>query len=288
MTDTNKKIVIQLNDVVYNYREYGEDGKSTVSDRGVNGVSLSVYEGEFLALVGHNGSGKSTLAKLFNGLIKAQSGEVRVFGLNPDVDKELYEIRSLVGMVFQNPDNQMVASIVEDDVAFGPENLGIPQKELRQRVDDALKSVNMTEYAKKTPTRLSGGQKQRIAIAGVLAIKPKILVMDESTSMLDPVGRKEVMETVTRLNREGMTVVAITHFMDEVSQADRVVVLNEGKIAMQGPPKEIFAKGRELHLMGLDVPRSVALATQLKERGFDVEAVETDINKLGEEICRLL
>lgn len=288
MTDTNKKIVIQLNDVVYNYREYGEDGKSTVSGRGVNGVSLSVYEGEFLALVGHNGSGKSTLAKLFNGLIKAQSGEVRVFGLNPDVDKELYEIRSLVGMVFQNPDNQMVASIVEDDVAFGPENLGIPQKELRQRVDDALKSVNMTEYAKKTPTRLSGGQKQRIAIAGVLAIKPKILVMDESTSMLDPVGRKEVMETVTRLNREGMTVVAITHFMDEVSQADRVVVLNEGKIAMQGPPKEIFAKGRELHLMGLDVPRSVALATQLKERGFDVEAVETDINKLGEEICRLL
>lgn len=288
MTDTNKKIVIQLNDVVYNYREYGEDGKSTVSDRGVNGVSLSVYEGEFLALVGHNGSGKSTLAKLFNGLIKAQSGEVRVFGLNPDVDKELYEIRSLVGMVFQNPDNQMVASIVEDDVAFGPENLGIPQKELRQRVDDALKSVNMTEYAKKTPTRLSGGQKQRIAIAGVLAIKPKILVMDESTSMLDPVGRKEVMETVTRLNCEGMTVVAITHFMDEVSQADRVVVLNEGKIAMQGPPKEIFAKGRELHLMGLDVPRSVALATQLKERGFDVEAVETDINKLGEEICRLL
>lgn len=288
MTDTNKKIVIQLNDVVYNYREYGEDGKSTVSDRGVNGVSLSVYEGEFLALVGHNGSGKSTLAKLFNGLIKAQSGEVRVFGLNPDVDKELYEIRSLVGMVFQNPDNQMVASIVEDDIAFGPENLGIPQKELRQRVDDALKSVNMTEYAKKTPTRLSGGQKQRIAIAGVLAIKPKILVMDESTSMLDPVGRKEVMETVTRLNREGMTVVAITHFMDEVSQADRVVVLNEGKIAMQGPPKEIFAKGRELHLMGLDVPRSVALATQLKERGFDVEAVETDINKLGEEICRLL
>ncbi len=288
MTDTNKKTVIQLNDVVYNYREYGEDGKSTVSDRGVNGVSLSVYEGEFLALVGHNGSGKSTLAKLFNGLIKAQSGEVRVFGLNPDVDKELYEIRSLVGMVFQNPDNQMVASIVEDDVAFGPENLGIPQKELRQRVDDALKSVNMTEYAKKTPTRLSGGQKQRIAIAGVLAIKPKILVMDESTSMLDPVGRKEVMETVTRLNREGMTVVAITHFMDEVSQADRVVVLNEGKIAMQGPPKEIFAKGRELHLMGLDVPRSVALATQLKERGFDVEAVETDINKLGEEICRLL
>ena len=288
MTDTNKKTVIQLNDVVYNYREYGEDGKSTVSDRGVNGVSLSVYEGEFLALVGHNGSGKSTLAKLFNGLIKAQSGEVRVFGLNPDVDKELYEIRSLVGMVFQNPDNQMVASIVEDDVAFGPENLGIPQKELQQRVDDALKSVNMTEYAKKTPTRLSGGQKQRIAIAGVLAIKPKILVMDESTSMLDPVGRKEVMETVTRLNREGMTVVAITHFMDEVSQADRVVVLNEGKIAMQGPPKEIFAKGRELHLMGLDVPRSVALATQLKERGFDVEAVETDINKLGEEICRLL
>ena len=288
MTDTNKKTVIQLNDVVYNYREYGEDGKSTVSDRGVNGVSLSVYEGEFLALVGHNGSGKSTLAKLFNGLIKAQSGEVRVFGLNPDVDKELYEIRSLVGMVFQNPDNQMVASIVEDDVAFGPENLGIPQKELQQRVDDALKSVNMTEYAKKTPTRLSGGQKQRIAIAGVLAIKPKILVMDESTSMLDPVGRKEVLETVTRLTREGMTVVAITHFMDEVSQADRVVVLNEGKIAMQGPPKEIFAKGRELHLMGLDVPRSVALATQLKERGFDVEAVETDINKLGEEICRLL
>jgi energy-coupling factor transport system ATP-binding protein len=280
--------IIEIKNATYNYKDYTENGTEIATDRGVNDVSLDVYEGEFLALVGHNGSGKSTLAKLFNGLIKPQSGFVRVYGLNPEVDEELYKIRSKVGMVFQNPDNQMVASIVEDDVAFGPENLGIETKELRARVDNALKSVNMYEYAEKTPTRLSGGQKQRIAIAGALAIQPQVLVLDEATSMLDPIGRQEVMDTVFKLNKEGITVIAITHFMDEAVKADRVVVLNEGKIALEGTPKEVFSQGRMLHQMGLDVPRSVSLSTQLSERGFDVQPFTTDIKLLGDKLCQLL
>ena len=208
--------------------------------------------------------------------------------------KNIYEeydvinLRKRIGMVFQNPDNQMVASIVEDDVAFGPENLGIETSELRQRVDNALKSVNMSEYAEKTPTRLSGGQKQRIAIAGALAIQPRVLVLDEATSMLDPTGRHDVMETVFKLNKEGITVINITHFMDEAVKADRVVVLNEGKIAFEGTPKEVFSQGRTLHKMGLGVPRSVSLSTQLSERGFDVESFTTDIKLLGDRLCQLL
>ncbi len=280
--------IIEIKNVTYNYKDYTDNGTEIATDRGVNNIDLDVYEGEFLALVGHNGSGKSTLAKLFNGLIKPQSGSVRVYGLNPEIDEQLYKIRSKVGMVFQNPDNQMVASIVEDDVAFGPENLGIETKELRNRVDNALKSVNMYEYADKTPTRLSGGQKQRIAIAGALAIEPLVLVLDEATSMLDPIGRSEVMETVLKLNKEGITVIAITHFMDEAVKADRVVVLNEGKIALEGAPKEVFSQGRLLHQMGLDVPRSVSLSTQLSERGFNVEPFTTDIKLLGDKLCQLL
>ncbi len=280
--------IIEIKNATYNYKDYAENGTEIITDRGINNVDLDVYEGEFLTLVGHNGSGKSTLAKLFNGLIKPQKGTVRVYGLDPLIDEQLYQIRSKVGMVFQNPDNQMVASIVEDDVAFGPENLGIETSELRQRVDNALKSVNMSEYAEKTPTRLSGGQKQRIAIAGALAIQPRVLVLDEATSMLDPTGRHDVMETVFKLNKEGITVINITHFMDEAVKADRVVVLNEGKIAFEGTPKEVFSQGRTLHKMGLDVPRSVSLSTQLSERGFDVESFTTDIKLLGDRLCQLL
>lgn len=251
-------------------------------------VSLEIFEGEFLALVGHNGSGKSTLAKLLNGLLLAQSGEVCVDGLNPKVKKGLYKIREQVGMVFQNPDNQMIASIVEDDIAFGPENLGVPREEIVERVEGALESVGMSEYHDKTPTKLSGGQKQRIAIAGVLAIRPRVLVLDEATSMLDPQGRKDVMDTVKRLNREGITVVAITHFMDEVTEADRVAVLSEGELVMQGAPREIFKEKDKLHGYGLDVPRSVALSHELFCAGLEIEPAIFDVDELGDEICRLL
>ena len=283
-----KNIVITLTNVVYNYKDYDDDGVELQTHRGINDLSLTVNEGEFLALVGHNGSGKSTLAKTFNGLVIAQKGSIEVLGLNPTVEKELFEIRSKVGMVFQNPDNQTVASIVEDDVAFGPENLGVEHPELRQRVEDALKTVNMLEYATKSPSRLSGGQKQRVAIAGALALKPKILVLDEATSMLDPSGRKEVMDSVLALNKAGMTIITITHFMDEAMMADRIVVLSDGKIVMQGKPNEIFAQKESLEQLGLKTPRSIDLATRLAQKGFDVDSNESDINKLGDRLCQLL
>ena len=283
-----KKVIIKLENVTYKYKVYQEDGAPAVEERGLNNVSLEIYEGEFLALVGHNGSGKSTLAKLLNGLLLAQSGDVSVDGLNPKVKKELYKIREQVGMVFQNPDNQMIASIVEDDIAFGPENLGVPREEIVERVEGALRAVNMSEFHDKTPTKLSGGQKQRIAIAGVLAIRPRVLVLDEATSMLDPQGRRDVMETVKKLNREGITVVTITHFMDEVTEADRVVVLSDGELVMQGAPQEIFREKDKLREYGLDVPRSVALSNELFKAGLDLSPATTDINELGEELCRLL
>jgi len=288
MEQNSKKPVITLENVIYNYREYDENGTEVLTERGVNDISLTVYQGEFLALVGHNGSGKSTLAKTFNGLLLPQRGKIEVLGLNPQVEKDLFAIRSKVGMVFQNPDNQTVASIVEDDVAFGPENLGIEQTELRKRVDEALKVVNMSEYATKSPSRLSGGQKQRVAIAGALALHPQILVLDEATSMLDPVGRKEVMDTVLALNKAGMTIITITHFMDEVMLADRIVVLSEGKAVMQGSPEEIFAQKQRLEQLGLKTPRSIDLAMQLKEKGFDVDEKIDDITELGERLCQLL
>lgn len=283
-----KKVIIKLENVTYKYKVYQEDGAPVREERGLNNVSLEIFEGEFLALVGHNGSGKSTLAKLLNGLLLAQTGEVSVDGLNPKVKKELYKIREQVGMVFQNPDNQMIASIVEDDIAFGPENLGVPREEIVERVEGALKAVNMSEFHDKTPTKLSGGQKQRIAIAGVLAIRPRVLVLDEATSMLDPQGRRDVMDTVKRLNREGITVVTITHFMDEVTEADRVVVLSDGELVMQGTPQEIFREKDKLREYGLDVPRSVALSNELFKAGLDLSPATTDINELGEELCRLL
>lgn len=283
-----KKVIIKLENVTYKYKVYQEDGAPAVEERGLNNVSLEIFEGEFLALVGHNGSGKSTLAKLLNGLLLAQTGEVSVDGLNPKVKKELYKIREQVGMVFQNPDNQMIASIVEDDIAFGPENLGVPREEIVERVEGALRAVNMSEFHDKTPTKLSGGQKQRIAIAGVLAIRPRVLVLDEATSMLDPQGRRDVMETVKKLNREGITVVTITHFMDEVTEADRVVVLSDGELVMQGAPQEIFREKDKLREYGLDVPRSVALSNELFKAGLDLSPATTDINELGEELCRLL
>lgn len=255
----------------------------------LKGVSLTAKEGEYLCVIGHNGSGKSTLAKIFNGLIKPDEGTVTVDGLSLAEKKNLFEIRKRVGVVFQNPDNQLVASIVEDDVAFGPENLGVPRKEIGERIDFALKAVDMEKFRSSSPERLSGGQKQRIAIAGVLALKPKILVLDESTAMLDPQGRKEILSVVKKLNKEqGVTVIAITHYMDEVLDADRVIVLNDGEIVLNGTPEQIFSDARVIKGYGLELPLASFVAEKLKEQGLDLADGITDKDALTEGICKLL
>ncbi|MBQ7960533.1 MAG: energy-coupling factor transporter ATPase, partial [Clostridia bacterium] len=230
--DKNAETIIEIKNLEFSYED-AEKKKSTV----LKGINLSIKKGEFLAILGHNGSGKSTLAKHLNAILVPQNGSVAVEGIDTADENALYDIRQRVGMVFQNPDNQLVATIVEEDVAFAPENLGVPEAEIRKRVDYALDAVNMSEFSKHAPHMLSGGQKQRIAIAGVLAMKPDVLVMDEPTAMLDPIGRREIMETVKKLNREeNITVVMITHFMEEAAQADRVVVMNRGESVMEGTP----------------------------------------------------
>lgn len=231
-------------------------------------IDLNIERGEFVAILGHNGSGKSTLAKHFNAMLLPSGGRVLVNCMDTSDQNELYEIRRMVGMVLQNPDNQIVSTIVEEDVAFGPENLGIEPSEIRRRVDEALKAVGMLEYRKHAPHKLSGGQKQRVAIAGVLAMQPECIVLDEPTSMLDPKGRKEVLDTISRLNRErGITIVLITHFMEEAVLADRVVVLENGRILLQGPPREVFSDIERLRQVGLDVPQPAELCHQLRRAG---------------------
>ena len=254
----------------------------------VSNVSLTVNEGEYVAIIGHNGSGKSTLAKLFNALVKADEGQVVVDGFNAGDKASLFEIRKRVGVVFQNPDNQLVASIVEDDVAFGPENLGVKREEIGERIDFALKSVGMEKFRHSSPTRLSGGQKQRIAIAGVLALQPKILVLDESTAMLDPQGRKEVLQVVKKLNKEqNVTVITITHYMDEVVEADKVYVINDGKIALSGTPQEIFSHKSALKEFGLELPLATQVADELIAKGVNLpENILTD-KQLAEALCAL-
>ncbi|MDE5990924.1 MAG: energy-coupling factor transporter ATPase [Clostridia bacterium] len=252
-------------------------------------LSLQIEEGTFVALVGHNGSGKSTLAKLLNGLLLPTSGDVRIFGnstLDPD---KIYDIRKSVGMVFQNPDNQMIASIVEDDIAFGPENLGIERQEIERRVEWALSKVGMSQYRKQTPFKMSGGQKQRLAIAGVLAIMPKILVLDESTAMLDPKGRSEVLKVAHELNKqEGITVIHITHFMEEALNADRLIVLDSGRIAFDDTPEEVFKHYEELKAIKLAVPWETQLAISLKKVGIDIGEGTVKDEELIDNLCRLL
>lgn len=253
--------IIKVENVTYAYKQY-----ESAPLEALKGITLSVNEGEFVALVGANGSGKSTLAKHLNGLLVPKSGDVFVFGHNTRDDKNIYEIRKNVGVVFQNPDNQMVANIVEDDVAFGPENLGVPRDEIERRITWALDVVNMTEYRHSTPHNMSGGQKQRIAIAGVLAMKPRVLVLDESTSMLDPEGRREVMDVVKKLNEEeGITVVHITHHMDEVVNCDRVIVMDKGKIVLHDTPKALFK--RDVSQYKLTLPLINQIADRLKSEG---------------------
>lgn len=271
---------IEVKNVKFRYPQTKKDA--------LGGIELSIEKGEYVSVIGHNGSGKSTLARHMNGLLLPTEGEVLVDGFSTADKQKLFEIRKRVGVVFQNPDNQLVASIVEDDVAFGPENIGVPRKEIGERIDFALKAVGMEEYRKSTPSRLSGGQKQRVAIAGVLAIRPEMLILDESTAMLDPRGRKEVTEVVERLNREnGMTVLTITHYMDEVCRADRVIVLSDGQIVMQGTPEEIFSREEELRRYELDVPVPVFIADKLRAGGMDVKKVYFK-EQLGEELCRSL
>ncbi len=254
----------------------------------VDGVSLEVQEGEFLAILGRNGSGKSTFAKLLNALLLPTEGSVEVCGTTAHDDDSAFAVRRSCGMVFQNPDNQIVATIVEEDCAFGLENLGVNPEEIRKRVNETLAEVGMSAFAKTSPAMLSGGQKQRVAIAGVLAMRPKIIVFDESTAMLDPVGRRDVLEIARRLNREeGITIVWITHFMDEVVAADRVIVMDKGKIALQGAPREVFAQGEKIRALGLDIPEMMRLSALLRADGVkDIRDAMT-VEEMAEELCRL-
>lgn len=263
----SKTNYIQAENVFFSYEETETEEKHEV----LSGISLGIEKGEFLALLGHNGSGKSTIAKTFNAMLLPSGGKVYVDKMDTLDESVLYEIRRRVGLVLQNPDNQLVASIVEEDVAFGPENLGIAPGEIRKRVDEALKAVDMYDYRLNAPYKLSGGQKQRIAIAGIIAMQPDCIVLDEPTAMLDPRGREEVLSTIHRLNKEqGITIVLITHYMDEAVQADRVIVMDNGSILTQGTPKEVFAQVQLLKRHQLDVPQSTELIYRLKSCGFDL------------------
>lgn len=275
--------IIRVSDVFYEY-----ENPDDTADMAVKGVSLSVQKGEWLSIIGHNGSGKSTLVKLLNGLFLPKSGTVLVDNMDTRDEERIWDIRQRVGMIFQNPDNQMVATVVEEDVAFGLENMGVAPQEIQRRVNEALKAVNMTEYAASAPHMLSGGQKQRVAIAGVLAMKPDVILMDEPTAMLDPSGRKEVMDTVQRLHEEeGMTVVLITHFMEEALRGDRVIVMEKGRTVLEGKPRQVFAQVERLKQIGLDVPPMTELAHRLRRDGVPVEGAPMTVEEMVEELCRL-
>ena len=278
--------LIKLENVSFKYPAYENEGDLFA----VNDVSLEINEGEFVAILGHNGSGKSTTAKLINMVLTPEKG--RIFVEDKEItaenitDDDVFEVRKKIGMVFQNPDNQIVATVVEEDVAFGPENLGIESKEIRRRVDEALQIVGMSEYARHAPHKLSGGQKQRVAIAGIIAMKPKCIIFDESTAMLDPIGRKEVMNTIMRLNKEEkITIILITHYMNEAILADRVVVMKSGKVYLEGTPNEVFTQPDALNSVGLEVPQSIELVHRLnKELGFNIPLKVYDTETCAELI----
>lgn len=274
--------LIQVNNVSFAYNAGEEQGVEALSD-----VSMEIGEGEFVAIIGHNGSGKSTLAKLFNGLLMPSQGKVLVLGKATDDEEHFWWVRQQVGMVFQNPDNQLIATVVEEDVAFGPENLGLPPEQIVQRVEESLTQVEMTRFRKHAPHLLSGGQKQRIAIAGILAMRPKCLVLDEPTAMLDPRGRREVLKTVLRLNKEeGMTVIWITHHMDEAANADRVMVMERGKVVLQGNPREVFRRTELLQQLDLDVPVVTKLGQLLSQDGFDLPQDILNVEEMVSLLCR--
>lgn len=276
--------MIKSEDLVFKYVNVEEQTEKIA----INHVSMEVKKGEFLVVLGHNGSGKSTMAKHMNALLLPSGGKMYVDGLDTSDIENIWEVRRRAGMVFQNPDNQLVATIVEEDVAFGPENLGIDPKEIRERVDDSLKAVGMYEYRKHAPHLLSGGQKQRIAIAGILAMRPKCIVLDEPTAMLDPSGRKEVMKTIKEVNKKfGITIILITHYMDEAAQADRIIVMDKGEKVMEGVPREIFSQVERVKSIGLDVPQVTELAYELQKEGIDISTEILNIDEMVNALCQL-
>ncbi len=274
-------VIVEAKGVRYSY--VGEENITPA----LTGVDMIVEKGEFVAIIGHNGSGKSTFAKHINALFLPEAGSVTVEGMDTKDESKVWEIRKCAGMVFQNPDNQLVATIVEEDVAFGPENIGVPPEEIRKRVDEALKKVNMSEFAERAPHMLSGGQKQRVAIAGVLAMQPDIIVFDEPTAMLDPEGRAEVMETISMLNKQGKTVILITHYMEEALFADRIFIMTDGHIDFCGTPREVFANEAAIEKAGLSAPPHIELYHRLKNQGHDLGECPLTIEELVDRLCQL-
>lgn len=282
--------MIKAENLSYEYIKVIETEKGTKQEKilALNHVNLTIQKGSFVAVLGHNGSGKSTFAKHINALVRPTEGVLWVNGYDTQKEELLWDIRQSAGMVFQNPDNQLVATVVEEDIAFGPENLGVPSAEIRKRVDEALSAVGMLEYKEHTPSKLSGGQKQRIAIAGVLAMKPECIVFDEPTAMLDPVGRKDVMDTILRLNQEeGMTIVLITHYMDEAVRAEKVFVIDDGNVVLEGTPKQVFPQVETLKSYGLDVPQVTETAYELKKMGISIPQDILTIEEMVGAICQL-
>lgn len=280
--------IIEAKKLIFDYFKIDEEGKVEARQRAVDEVDLDVQEGDFVAILGHNGSGKSTLAKHINAILLPTEGTVLVDGKDTRDDSKIWEIRQSAGMVFQNPDNQIIGTIVDEDVAFGPENMGVPQQEIWERVENSLKSVGMWEYRSHSPNKLSGGQKQRVAIAGVVAMRPKCIVLDEPTAMLDPNGRKEVIRTVHELNqKEHVTVLLITHYMEEVIHADKVIVMDQGKVVMQGTPREVFSHVEELKAYRLDVPQATLVAHELQKAGLALPNGILSNEELVEELEKL-
>ena len=276
--------MIECRNLIFKYTA-GENQEEKIA---INDVNLQIKEGEFIAILGHNGSGKSTMAKHMNALLIPTEGKMLVNKMDTSDMNNLWNIRETAGMVFQNPDNQLVATIVEEDVAFGPENLGVPPEEIRKRVDEALERVGMLEYKRHAPHLLSGGQKQRIAIAGILAMKPKCIIFDEPTAMLDPSGRKEVLDTIIDLNKNyGITVILITHYMDEAAKADRIVVMDKGKLILDGKPRDVFSNVEKMKSIGLDVPQVTELSYELQKAGINIDTRILDVNEMVNAICQL-
>ena len=277
-----KNKIITIENLIFSYAREEEVGASNA----VDGVSLEIEKGSFTAILGKNGSGKSTLAKHLNGLLLPTEGVVYVNGFDTRQEEHVWDVRQSAGMVFQNPDNQLVSAIVEDDVAFGPENLGVDPAEIRRRVDKSLEAVNMGKFRKKPPHLLSGGQKQRIAIAGVVAMKPQCIIFDEPTAMLDPKGRQEIMEIIRELHEDGITVILITHFMEEAAEAQRVIVMHDGKVLMDGSPAEVFSRREELQAVNLDIPLAVEIAAKLRDKGIDVPQNIISTEEMVEFLCQ--